>query len=125
MSLAETGDNRLMRLGIVVGLEARIFVVNSMQPLLQFFLVTTCGRMDGVHNARLREVDGRQTNRMLSRRKSVVRMRVLEFCNASDVARMQHRHVYTLLPLRNGDVSHFLAESACRVVNLLTVAQRS
>ena len=67
MPLAQTRDDRLVRLGIVVRLEAGVFVVNAMKSLLEFFLVASRGCVYGVDDARLGEFDSRQSHRMLAR----------------------------------------------------------
>src|SRR6185312_5574660 len=47
MPLTHAGDDRLVRLGIVMRGEGRVLIVQAMQALLHFFLVAARGRVNG------------------------------------------------------------------------------
>ena len=89
MPLAESGHDRLVRLGVVVHLERRIFVVQAVKALLQLLFVGAVGRVHRHPDLPLRELDQRQTDRMRACGQRVVRVRVPELRDAADIARVQ------------------------------------
>ena len=125
MPLAKAGDDRLVSLRVVMSLKARILIMQSMQPLLKFFFFTTRCSMHCVNDARLRESDLLETHGMLARRQRVVRVSVLQFCNAADVARVKHGDFSSFLALRDCDVRHLFGVSARCIVHFLSAVQRS
>src|SRR5687768_6726075 len=125
MSLSETGNDRLVRLCVVVSLEARIFIVQTMQSLLQLFLVTSRRRVHREYDTRLGECDFRKTHRMLTRRERIVRVSVLELGHASDIAGMKEWNLDTVFSLRNREMCQLLRVPTSRVEDFMPVVEHT
>src|SRR5688500_190139 len=123
MPLSETSHDRLVRLCVVVSLEARILIVQTMQSLLQLFLVASRRRVHREYNARLRERDFRKAHGMLTRRERIVRVRVLELGHASDIAGMKEWNLDTVLSLRNREMCQLLCMAPRRVEDFVSVVE--
>ena len=121
MPLADAGNDRLVRLGVVVRLKGRIFLVELVQPGLQLLLVRAGGGMHRHLDDRLREFDLRQTHRVLACRERIVGVRALELRHAADVARAQAIDLDALFPLSDGKMVQLLRSVARCVEGFLTV----
>ena len=108
MALAEAGDERLVRLGVPVRLEARILVVQAVESRLQLLLVGAVDRRDRHLDERLGEGDLRQPHRMRARGERVVRVRVAQLGDAADVAGVEPRHLDAIAALRDREMVQLL-----------------
>ncbi len=89
MPLAESPDQRLGQLAVVLVMEGGILFVQLVQPGRQFVFLAALLHLDGDGDHRLGERDLRQHEPHVLGRQRVVGMGVAELRHDADVARMQ------------------------------------
>src|SRR5437762_1280843 len=121
MSLADARDDRLVRLGVVMRLEGRVFLMQLVQSGLQLLFVRAGGGVHRHFDDWFREFDLRQTYRVLACRKRIVGVRTLELRHATNVARAQAIDLDALFPLSDGKMVQLLRSVPRRVEHFLPV----
>ena len=112
VQLALAGQQQFVRLRIAGVADRRVLFVQALHRRADLVLVVPALRLDRIGQHRFRERDGRHRKAGGLVAEDVVRVRVLEFRDRAEVARVEFRHVRLRLALQHEHVADAFGQIA-------------